>query len=121
MKNALMVAPILLLLVACSGAPPQVRGEAQAYQLLSETPDPATGGLIVSITVPKAATPAAIKAAAETIIADRRSRFRDITVKTFAEGAGANGTLLAVSKLEGERVEHHLSAAMPESQRIPTH
>jgi len=121
MKNAVMVAPILLLLVACSRAPLQVRGEAQAYQVLSETPDPATGSVMVSLTVPKSATPAAIKAAAEAAIADRRGRFRYITVKTFAEGAGTNSTPLAVSTLEGERVEHHLSAAMPESQRIPTH
>lgn len=121
MKNVVMVAPILLLLVACSNAPPQIRAQAQLSQILSETPDPATGGIIVSITVPKTATPAAIKVAAEAVIADRRGRYRNITVKTFAEGAGANGTPLAVSKLEGERVEHHLSAAMPESQRIPTH
>lgn len=121
MKNAGMVAPMLLLLVACSSAPPQIRVEAQAYQILSETPDPTTGGIIVNIAVPKSTAPAAIKAAAETVIAERRGRFRDITVKTFADGAGANEAPLAISKLDGGRVDHHLNAALTESQRIPTH
>jgi hypothetical protein len=110
----------LLSLAGCAGSAP-TPAEAAPYTIISELSDPASRSATIIITVPKTATPADIKDAAESLVAARRDRFARITVKSFTEPADLNGVPLAVSKFEGAGVNHVFNSPLPASQRIPTH
>ena len=124
MKRTLILAITLSIALlsfgGCAGSAP-TRAESAPFTVISELEDPATRSATVIITVPTPATPADIKAAAESVIAARRERFARITVKTFTEKADLNGVPLAVSKFEGAGVDHVFNSPPPASQRIPTH
>ena len=124
MKRTLMLAISLTIALlsfgGCAGSAP-TRAEPSPFTIISETNDPATHSAMVIITVPPPATPAEVKAAAESVIAARRERFARITVKSFTEKADLNGVPLAVSKFEGAGVDHVFTSSLPASQRIQTH
>jgi len=124
MKRTLILAMtmtiVLLPLAGCAGSAP-TRAESSPFTIISELSDPVSHSATIIITVPKAATPTDIKAAAESVIAARRDRFAHITVKSFTEPADLNGVPLAVSKFDGAGVDHIFNSPLPASQRIPTH
>jgi hypothetical protein len=110
-------------LACCGGAPPVPIQTATQYKVVSEKPDASSSGVVtITIEVPAAADREQIKADVEAVISARKDRFNVITVRSFLEGSGPAGAPLAVSRFEGGRVEHVFdAAAMPGSQKIPTH
>lgn len=121
MIKAVIIALILMAFAACSNAPRPERYEARAFSIVSEYPDPATNSATIIIKVAKTSTPPEVKAAAETVIANLKGKYRHITVKTFLEGASPDSPPFAVSKLEGDFVDHVFGTVRGGSVRIPTH
>jgi predicted small lipoprotein YifL len=128
MIKALIVAIALLSLAACGGnAPRPTRADAPSFSIISEQEDPATGGANVVIKFPKSTLPRQVKAAAESLIASRRTQYRQVTVKSFLDGTNPNGVPFAVSRIENDSVDTVFNAgpgrspAPGESVRIPTH
>ena len=124
MKRTFILAVILMVaamgLAGCGGNAPTPVGKPN-YKVVSELNDATTQTDTVIITVAQAFTPAEIKAAAESAIAERRERFPHIIIKSFAENADLNGVPLAVSTSTKMGVDHVFNSAMPDAQRIPTH
>lgn len=116
---AFALAAALLALAGCGGRAPT--SAPAPYTIVSQSSEEAGRSATVIITVPEALTPTEIKAAADSIIAARRAQFARVTVKTFTEAADLNGVPLAVSTFDGTAVNHVFSAAMPRTERIPTH
>ena len=121
MIKAAVIALALMPLVGCGSAGAPTRAENHSFSIVSEHADKTTGTLTVIITVPKSSAPPQVKAAAESVIVGRREKYRQITVKSFIEGASLDGAPFAVSKLEGDSVEHVFGAIPGNSVRIPTH
>ena len=121
MIKAVITAFVLMSLVACSDAPRPESYEVRSFSIVSEYPDPATSSATVIIKVAKTSTPPEVKAAAESVIANRKGKYQHITVKTFLEGASLDSPPFAVSKLEGDSVDHVFGTMPGGSVRIPTH
>ena len=121
MIKAVIIAFVLISLVACSGAPRPTSAEAQSVSIVSEHPDPATSSVIVIIKVAKISTPPQVKVAAESVIASRQGRYRNITVKTFLEDASLDSPPFAVSTSRDGVTEHGFGTVPGGSVRIPTH
>jgi hypothetical protein len=121
MIKAVILAFGLMSLVACSGAPRPASAELQSFSILSEYPDPATRSVMVIIRVAKTATPPEVKAAAESVIANRKGKYQRITVKTFLEGASLDSPPFAVSTSRDDVTEHMFGTLPGGSVRIPTH
>jgi hypothetical protein len=112
----------LLALVACNDAPQTSPALEQSFSIVSQQSDPATGTAIITIRVAKEATQPQVKAAAESVIASRKGKYRNVTVKSFLEGASLDNPPFAVSTLQSNgHVDHVFDAAQGGSTRIPTH
>ena len=109
------------LLVSCGGtAPRPTLARAQSYSVITEQADPLAGTLTISIKVAGPATQSNFKSAAESLIAERKSEYRHITVKSYAENAAASDPPAAISRLENDSVSHVFNART-ETERIQTH
>ena len=115
-------AAVLLSLVVCCGgtAPRPTLARAQSYSVISEQADPVAGTLTISIKVAGPVTQSSFKSAAEALIAERKSEYRHITVKSYAENATASDPPAAISRLENDAVSHVFNART-ETERIQTH
>gem|GEM_PF-1374140 len=114
-------AAVLTLVVSCGGtAPRPTLTRAQSYSVISEQADPIAGTLTISIKVVGPATQSNLKSAADSLIAERKSEYRHITVKSYAENAAASDPPAAISRLENEAVSHVFNART-ETERIQTH
>lgn len=119
--RVIAAAVLLSLAVSCGGAaPPSTVASARSYSVISEQADPAAGTLTVSIKVAGPAIQSSVKSIAESVIAERKSEYRHITVKSYAENATANEQPLAISRLENDSVTHSFNSRT-ETQRIQTH
>jgi hypothetical protein len=121
MLKAVIMAFALMALIACGDAPQTSPALEQSFSIVSQHSDPATSSATIIITVAKDATQPQVKAAAEAVIASRKGKYKQITVKSFLEGASLDGTPLAVSTLRGNSVDHVFDAVQGGSTRIPTH
>lgn len=91
-----------------------------SFDIVSETFDPSTGALTVTVRVGPPVSEARIKSLAERLIDKRRSASGNISVRTLTSGAGAGDLPYAVSVLQDGVVTHAFNKqALP--QRIPTH
>jgi hypothetical protein len=114
-------AAVLTLVVSCGGtAPRPTLARAQSYSVVSEQADPVAGTLTISIKVAGPATQSNFKSAAESLIAERKSEYRHITVKSYAENATASDPPAAISRLENDSVSHVFNART-ETEKIQTH
>jgi len=114
-------AAVLSLVGSCGGtAPRPTLARAQLYSVISEQPDPAAGTLTISIKMAGPATQANFKSAAESLIAERKSEYRHITVKSYAENAAASDPPAAISRLENDSISHVFNART-ETEKIQTH
>ena len=114
-------AVLLSQLVSCGGtAPRPTLARAQSYSVVSEQADPVAGTLTISIKVAGPATQSSFKSAAEALIAERKSEYRHITVKSYAETATASDPPAAISRLENDSVSHVFNART-ETEKIQTH
>jgi hypothetical protein len=120
MLRLVAIMTTLSVFASCGGAPAPSRAKAEPFAIRSERADAASGSVLVSITIPAPANPQDVRSAAEAVIDERKGRYRNITVESYAEAAVA-GKPLAVSRFEGGRVQHTFNSAPAESQRIPTH
>jgi hypothetical protein len=111
----------LTLVVSCGGtAPRPTLARAQSYSVISEQADPVAGTLTISIKVAGPVTQSNLKSAAEALIAERKSEYRHITVKSYAENAATSDPPAAISRLENDAVSHVFNART-EPERIQTH
>jgi hypothetical protein len=117
--RALIPVMIGLALSGCTGTPP-TRVEAERYTLLSEQIDPASGSLDVRLRITGPADQTEVKGIAESIIESRRSRYSDITVRTYSSVSSAADLPYAISTLGGGAVTHQFNPKAGET-RIPTH
>ncbi|HKV43016.1 MAG TPA: hypothetical protein VJX67_27730 [Blastocatellia bacterium] len=122
---ALTVGSSLLMLfaVACNSAdaPKTVSTSAQpGYTIVSEKPDPSTGGLIVNIKVPQPVDQTTVKSIAESVINARRAGHSSVTVNTYVESAASVDIPYAVSTFNGVNIGHRFNPEAAQ-QRIPTH
>jgi hypothetical protein len=114
-------AVLLSFAVSCGGAaPPSTVASARSYSVVSEQADPAAGTLTISIKVAGPATQSNVKSIAESVIAERKSEYRHITVKSYAENATANDQPVAISRLENDSVTHSFNTRT-ETEKIQTH
>ena len=81
---------------------------------------PSPARLTISIKVAGPATQSNFKSAAESLIAERKSEYRHITVKSYAENAAASDPPAAISRLENDSVSHVFNART-ETEKIQTH
>lgn len=115
-----IIALSLWALVACGTAPAPTRSNAQPFAVISEQADPAASSLTLLIKVSGPATQANVKSIAESVIANRKSDYRHIIVKSYAEGTTASDTPFAISRLEDGAITHRFNS-LAESQKIQTH
>lgn len=114
-------AVLLSLLGSCGGtAPRPTLARAQSYSVISEQADPVAGTLTISIKVAGPATQSNFRSAAESLIAERKSEYRHITVKSYAENATASDPPAAISRLENDSVSHVFNART-ETEKIQSH
>jgi hypothetical protein len=107
--------------VSCGGtAPRPTLARAQSYSVISEQADPVAGTLTISIKVAGPVTQSNLKSAAESLIAERKSEYRHITVKSYAENAAASDPPAAISRLENDAISHVFNTKT-ETERIKTH
>lgn len=120
-SKTIAAALTLLTSMSCSGsAPPPAVATGQPYAVISEKADPAAGTLTLSVSVSSPATQANLKSIAESVIGERKSEFRRITVKLYSPDAGASDRPLAVSRLENDAISHQFNPRT-ETERIQTH
>ena len=109
------------LLLSCGGtAPRPTLARAQSYSVITEQADPGPVTLIEIVKVTGPATQANFKSAAESLIAERKSEYRHITVKSYAENAPASDPPAAISRLDNDSVSHVFNART-ETEKIQTH
>lgn len=124
MIKFITISLILLAFAGCGGdytdqsaAPPE---PVPSFRVESEQPDVAARAITVYIRFQGPATESQAKSAAEFVIADRRERFRSITVNSLLPGMNATGQPFVVSKFEDGEITHSLNRPSG-SVRIPTH
>lgn len=115
-----IVTAILLMCAACGGAPAPTRVKAEPFTIISERPDPAGTELAISLKLSEPVTQSSVKSIVESVISNRKERYRSVIVKSYLASASAADIPYAVSRLEGGTITHQFnSEAAP--QRIPTH
>lgn len=120
MLRAICAALVLSAFIACGGAPPPTRSNAQPFSVISEQADSAAHTLTVLIRVSGPATEANVKPIAESVIASRNAGYPRIFVKSYLEGAGSGDLPFAISRLEDGVITHHFNS-MAETEKIKTH
>ena len=111
---------ILLMLAGCGGTPP-TRMASEPYTILSEQPDPATGGVELKVRLSVPADQSQVKTIAEALIEARRKAGHDkVTVKTYASTASGSDQPFGLSTLASGAISHQFNPRAAET-RIPTH
>jgi len=121
MYRALIMSLALLIFASCGdNAPAPTRHQHAPYGVLSEVVSPATGTDTVNISINGPLDEPSVKAIAESVIADRRNKFNNITVNSFASATAVNDIPFAISTLQGGEITHRFNPQAG-SQKIPTH
>lgn len=120
MLKSAVIALFLLALVSCGTAPAPTLSNAQPFSVISEQADSVASSLTLLINVSGPATQSNVKSIAESVIANRKSEYRHIIVKSYAEGMTASDTPFAISRLEDGAITHRFNS-LSESQKIQTH
>lgn len=120
MIKTAIIALGFLVLASCSTAPAPTRSNSQPFSIISEQADSAAGTLTLLIRISGPATQPSVKAIAESVIASRRSDYRHIIIKSYAEGTNASDAPFAISRLDDGAVYHRFNS-LPETERIQTH
>jgi hypothetical protein len=124
MIKIIPIALFILAFAGCSNDHPDSTSATEtslpAFRIESEQPDQANRAITVNIKFAGPATESEIKSAAEFVIADRKDRYRTVTVNSFLLGATATDKPYTVSTLEGGEITHRFNR-QSDSVRIPTH
>ena len=93
-------------------------GATTPYTVLSETPQGTI--LMVNVQVPRTSREPEVKSAVESVVASRKARYSQISVRTFLEGATESDSPYAISRFKGDSIRHEFFSSALE-QKIPTH
>lgn len=118
MKRLVIVVLASAVTAACGGAPPPARSAGEPFKVTSSQAGP-DGRLVLEVRVAQPATEAAIKAAAESVIAEHRAAHDRITVLSFVEGGPSSAPSMETTFERG--LISHLPGSVPASQKIPSH
>jgi hypothetical protein len=120
MIKTAVISLILLLLAGCGTAPAPTRAIAQPYSVISEQADSPASTLTLLIKISGPATQPGVKSIAEKVIAERKSEYRHIIVKSYTESMSASDAPFAISRLEDGTVTHRFSS-LADTEKIQTH
>lgn len=121
MIRTVIILSALIGLAACGGkevAP--LTDTSDAFTIISSTPEQATKSITINIRIEGPLSQDSARNAAETIIARHRDSYRNITVRSFAQGSRETDLPYATSVLQNGVINHKFNP-MVAPQKIPTH